>query len=144
MADLIFGCTGATAERYAVTPTLGFQLTITERSGVRIHAIALRCQIRIEPHRRRYSATEAERLHDLFGELAPDVEAILVNRTELGNEVFLIPIDMCYSLVGELRMYWTGFDGGAEVRTALARFLTGLRHRAVPLERRAAHRELGH
>jgi hypothetical protein len=81
--------------------------------------------------------------HPLFGEMAPDVEAILVNRTELGNEVFLIPIDMCYSLVGELRMYWTGFDGGAEVRTALARFLTGLRHRAVPLER-AAHRELGH
>jgi hypothetical protein len=40
--------------------------------------------------------------------MAPDVEAILVNRTELGNEVFLIPIDMCYSLVGELRMYWHG------------------------------------
>ena len=68
MADLIFGCTGATAERYAVTPTLTFQLTVTERSGARIHAIALRCQIRIEPHRRRYSATEAQRLHDLFGD----------------------------------------------------------------------------
>ena len=67
MADLIFGCTGATAERYAATPTLTFSLTITERSGVRVHAIALRCQIRIEPHRRRYSATEAQRLHDLFG-----------------------------------------------------------------------------
>ena len=31
-------------------------------------AIALRCQIRIEPFRRRYSDAEAERLHDLFGE----------------------------------------------------------------------------
>ena len=40
--------------------------------------------------------------------MAPDVEAIFVNRTELGNEVFLIPIDMCYSLVGELRMRWHG------------------------------------
>jgi len=60
MADLIFGCTGAAAERYAATPTLTFQLTITERSGVRIHAIALRCQIRIEPHRRRYTAAEAQ------------------------------------------------------------------------------------
>ena len=68
MADLIFGCTGASADRYAVTPTLSFQLAITERSGVRVHAIALRCQIRIEPHRRRYTATEAERLHDLFGD----------------------------------------------------------------------------
>ena len=80
----------------------------------------------------------------LLTEMAPDVEAILVNRTELGNEVFLIPIDMCYSLVGELRMYWTGFDGGAEVRTAMATFMAGLRHRAVALERRAADHELGH
>ena len=58
MADLIFGCTGTTADRFAVTPALTFQLAITERSGVKVHAIALRCQIRIEPHRRRYSAAE--------------------------------------------------------------------------------------
>jgi hypothetical protein len=82
--------------------------------------------------------------HPLLAEMAPDVEAILVNRTDLGNEVFLIPIDMCYSLVGELRMYWTGFDGGAEVRTAMATFMTGLRHRAVALERPTADHELGH
>ena len=67
MADLIFGCTGATAERYAVTPTLAFQLTVTERSGVRIHAIALRCQIQIEVTRRQYASQEQERLLDLFG-----------------------------------------------------------------------------
>ena len=54
MADLIFGCTGVSAERYSATPTLIFRLAITERSGARVHAIALRCQIRIEPHRRRY------------------------------------------------------------------------------------------
>ena len=53
--------------------------------------------------------------------MAPDVEAIFVNRTD--GEVFLIPIDECYSLVGELRLFWTGFDGGAEVRAALAAFL---------------------
>ncbi len=82
--------------------------------------------------------------HPLFGEMAPDVEAILVNRTELGNEVFLIPIDMCYSLVGELRLYWQGFDGGAEVRTALAAFLTGLRHRAVALDREPARLDVEH
>jgi Family of unknown function (DUF5947) len=73
--------------------------------------------------------------YPLFAELAPDVEAIFVNRTDNGNEVFLIPIDECYSLVGELRMFWTGFDGGAEVRAALAAFLEGLRKRAVVLER---------
>ena len=68
MADLVFGCTSARAERYSATPTLSFALTITESSGVHVHAIALRCQIRIEPQRRRYSAAEARRLHDLFGD----------------------------------------------------------------------------
>jgi Family of unknown function (DUF5947) len=68
--------------------------------------------------------------YPLFGEMAPDTEAIFVNK----DEVFLIPIDMCYSLVGEFRLYWQGFDGGAEVREALEAFLTGLRRRAVVLQ----------
>jgi len=69
--------------------------------------------------------------YPLLGELAPDTEAIFVEK----DEIFLIPIDMCYSLVGQLRLYWTGFDGGAEVRDALAAFLTDLRRRAIALER---------
>jgi Family of unknown function (DUF5947) len=72
--------------------------------------------------------------HPLFGALAPDVEAIFVNRTGEGNEVFLIPIDECYSLVGELRLRWQGFDGGAEARAALTAFLESLRRRALVLE----------
>jgi len=74
--------------------------------------------------------------YPLLGALAPDVEAIFVNRTNEGNEVFLIPIDECYSLVGELRMLWQGFDGGAEARAALAKFLDSLRRRALVLEGR--------
>jgi hypothetical protein len=68
MADLTFDCVGATAERYAAVPSFTLRLRISETSGQRIDAIALRCQIRIEPHRRRYSPDEAERLHDLFGD----------------------------------------------------------------------------
>jgi hypothetical protein len=68
MSELVFDCIGASAERYAVTPGLVLQLRITDTDGERVDAIALRCQIRIEPHRRRYSAGEAERLHDLFGD----------------------------------------------------------------------------
>jgi Family of unknown function (DUF5947) len=85
--------------------------------------------------------------YPLLGALAPDVEAIFVNRTEHDGvspggrppqtpsryEMFLIPVDECYSLVGELRMKWQGFDGGAEARAALAAFLDGVRRRAVPL-----------
>jgi Family of unknown function (DUF5947) len=74
--------------------------------------------------------------HPLLGVIAPDVEAILVNRNEGRSEAFLMPVDECYALVGDLRMKWQGFDGGAEARAALTAFLDGLRRRAVPLERR--------
>jgi hypothetical protein len=75
--------------------------------------------------------------YPLLGEMTPDTEAILVHK----DEVFLIPIDMCYSLVGEFRLHWQGFDGGAEVREALEAFLAGLRRRAVALERQPLEME---
>jgi Family of unknown function (DUF6084) len=68
MTRLIFDCAEVSAARYAATPTLLFRLAITEGLGERVDTIALRCQIRIEPHRRKYSADEARRLHDLFGD----------------------------------------------------------------------------
>jgi Family of unknown function (DUF5947) len=71
--------------------------------------------------------------YPLLAALAPDVEAVFVSRSEAGNEVFLLPIDECYALVGELRRRWQGFDGGAEAHAALAAFLSGLRGRALAL-----------
>jgi hypothetical protein len=68
MADLTFDCIAAQADRYAVMPSISLTLRISETSGQRIDAIALRCQIRIEPSRRRYTTGEEERLKDLFGE----------------------------------------------------------------------------
>ena len=68
MAELVFDWNGARAERFSVVPTLTLSLRISETTGQSVDAIALRCQIRIEPQRRRYSGTEAERLHDLFGD----------------------------------------------------------------------------
>ena len=68
MAELAFDCIGARVDRYAVVPSLSLILRISETNGQRVEAIALRCQIRIEPARRRYSAAEAERLNDLFGD----------------------------------------------------------------------------
>ena len=75
--------------------------------------------------------------YPLLAALTPDVEAIFVHRADRGREVFLIPIDMCYSLVGELRLRWSGFDGGTEVRESLAAFLDDLRRRAMALDRRS-------
>ena len=68
MAELVFDCVGAHADKYAVAPSMSLTLRIAETSGVKVDAIALRCQIRIEPTRRRYSDAEAERLNDLFGD----------------------------------------------------------------------------
>jgi hypothetical protein len=68
VAELAFDCIGAKVDRYAVVPALSLVLRISETSGQQVEAIALRCQIRIEPARRRYSAAEAERLNDLFGD----------------------------------------------------------------------------
>jgi hypothetical protein len=68
MAELVFDCVGARVDPYAVVPSFDLVLRISETSGEKVDAIALRSQIRIEPFRRLYSDAEAERLHDLFGE----------------------------------------------------------------------------
>ncbi|MGW5849034.1 DUF6084 family protein [Streptomyces sp. NPDC055254] len=65
-----FTCTGVRADAYAAGPTLVFRLRITADAGTRVHAMALRCQLRIEPARRGYSGAEAEALADLFGDRA--------------------------------------------------------------------------
>ena len=71
--------------------------------------------------------------HPLFGELAPDVEAVLISRTEGRVEHFLVPIDACYELAGRMRLLWRGFDGGAEARQSISSFLGQVRERARSL-----------
>ncbi|MFE9258088.1 DUF6084 family protein [Streptomyces sp. NPDC006879] len=67
MTDLSFTCTGVRPEPFAASPVLLFGLHIEEIDHQRVHAVLLRCQIRIEPARRHYEPAEAERLGDLFG-----------------------------------------------------------------------------
>lgn len=68
MAELSFTCLDIQPERYAVAPTLLFRLRVNAAAEQRVRAVALRCQIRIEPQRRGYGEQEAERLLELFGE----------------------------------------------------------------------------
>ncbi|MEV5310962.1 DUF6084 family protein [Streptomyces sp. NPDC052610] len=68
MTEFSFTCTEVRADPYAAGPTLVFRLRVTASPGTRVHALALRCQIRVEPARRTYTDTEAEALTDLFGE----------------------------------------------------------------------------
>jgi hypothetical protein len=69
----------------------------------------------------------------LLSALEPDVEALYVTRTGDGVESYLVPIDACYSLVGQVRLRWSGLDGGEEVRDTLEGFRAGLRERARPI-----------
>jgi len=121
MAELAFDCLGAHADRYAVAPSMAFTLRISDTSGQRVEAIALRCQIRIEPSGRRYTAAEAERLNDLFGETQRWAEtlrplqftnvAIMVPRFTGSIELDL-PVMLSYDLeIGSTR-YFAGLDDG--------------------------------
>jgi hypothetical protein len=89
MANLVFDCVGASADRFAATPGFTVQLRITDTEGGRIDAIALRCQLRIEPHRRRYTADEAQGLHDLFGDT--DRWADTLKPVQLANLSTMVP-----------------------------------------------------
>jgi Family of unknown function (DUF5947) len=75
--------------------------------------------------------------YPLLAAAAPDVEATLISRTDAGVECFLVPIDACYELAGRMRLYWRGFDGGAEARESIEAFLRDVRQRARPLRREA-------
>jgi hypothetical protein len=65
--------------------------------------------------------------------LEPDVEALLVRADSRGGapRCFIVPIDACYELVGDLRRLWKGFDGGQEARVALDDFFDRVTQKAV-------------
>jgi hypothetical protein len=68
MTALSFAVVDAQAEPHAAVPTIMLRLRVEEADGFRVHALALRCQIRIEPQRRRYEPEEEKQLYELFGE----------------------------------------------------------------------------
>jgi hypothetical protein len=68
VSDYEFAVLDIFAEPYAVAPQLTARLRIAEATGQTIHAMALRCQVRIEPQRRRYDEAEQNGLRGLFGE----------------------------------------------------------------------------
>ena len=68
MPDLSFDILGAEPVQFAASPMIHFALKVKDAELGKIHAVALRCQIRIEPAQRRYDAGEKARLRDLFGE----------------------------------------------------------------------------
>lgn len=65
--SVTFSVLDITPEPYAVTPTLSARVGVAAVGEDPVHAIALRCQVRIEPLRRNYNDAEAAGMLDLFG-----------------------------------------------------------------------------
>jgi hypothetical protein len=58
--------------------------------------------------------------------MEPDVEALLVNRVGSKREYYLAPIDVCFELVGLIRVHWRGLSGGEIVWGEIDRFFSRL------------------
>jgi hypothetical protein len=67
--------------------------------------------------------------------MEPDVEALLIRvdgRRDGVFDCYLVPVDACYELVGQLRQVWRGFDGGQEARQRVDAFFDRLAARSRP------------
>ena len=124
--SLQFVVSDVAPEPYAVSPVLTARVRVTAGDDDPVHAIALRCQVRIEPLRRSYSADEEAGLLDLFG---PRDRWANTQRTFLwqhctamvpgftGDTTVALPLDCTY-----------------DFEVAAAKYLHALRDGAVPLQ----------
>lgn len=67
MTEVTFAVREVIPEPYALTPMLTARVTIAAVGDEPVHAIALRCQVRIAPLHRGYTDEAAAALLDLFG-----------------------------------------------------------------------------
>lgn len=148
MTDLLFRVTGARVEPHAAVPTLMFGLAVDEAHGGALESVLLRCQLRIEPQRRRYSPDEEARLLDLFGEaprwgdtlkpfLWTHVSTVIPAFT--GATQVTLPVAVTYDLEVAASRYFHSLDPGGEIPvlflfsgTIFARGEAGPRIQPVP------------
>jgi hypothetical protein len=119
--DVTFAVLDVAPEPYAVTPVLTARVGIAIGSDDPVHAIALRCQVRIEPLRRSYSDDEAAGLIDLFG---PRARWATTQRTFLwqhcaamvpgfaGNKTVGLPLECTYDFEVTAAKYFHALRGG--------------------------------
>ncbi|HET7625003.1 MAG TPA: DUF5947 family protein [Verrucomicrobiae bacterium] len=79
----------------------------------------------------------------VLSEIQSDIEALLVNRLNSSRDYFLAPIDVCFELVGIIRLHWRGLSGGEKVRTEIEKFFAKL-NSAARVIRIAANEEVAH
>jgi len=121
MSDYRLSVIGARVEPHAIAPTLTFTLRVDVGSTTPVHAIALRCELQIEPRSRRYAPAEGDRLYELFGEpvrwhetLRPLLwtrASVLVPRFQ-GTIDVDVPIACTYDLEVAAAKYFHALDAG--------------------------------
>lgn len=68
----------------------------------------------------------------LIASLLPDVEAALVYRPRgEAARSYIVPIDVCYELVGLVRTHWSGVSGGETVQREIEAFFARIRERCA-------------
>ena len=123
MPDLHFEVEGVEPQRFAASPSLLFKLRLMEtgKPPTPIQTVVLRCQIRIEPARRRYTDAERERLLDLFGTperwgqtLRPMLwtHAVAVVPSFTGAAAVDLPVPCTYDFSVAATKYFGGLEGG--------------------------------
>lgn len=152
---LRFACTGSRPEPHAAGPALQLDLRVEDGTGRRVHAVALRVQIRIDPRPRRYTAEETARLTDLFGE--PNRWGDTLQPLQLATVPVLTPsftnsttvavnVPLTYDLDIAAARYLHGLDAGEIPLTLLfsgTMFYagdTGVQLGLVPWHEEAEHR----
>lgn len=68
--------------------------------------------------------------HPWLQQLAPDVEALLVRRTDDAYRCHVVPIDACYELVGRIRKAWSGLGGDHVVEREIDQFFAAIVQKA--------------
>jgi hypothetical protein len=61
-----------------------------------------------------------------LAQMEPDVVALLVNRVGTKREYYLAPIDVCFELVGLIRVHWRGLAGGETAWEEIDKFFSRL------------------
>jgi hypothetical protein len=124
MPDLNFEVERAEPLPHSAAPQLIFKLAISDAAGAEatpIPAVALRCQVRIEPARRRYVAAEQEGLLDLFGEPSrwgQTLKSLLWTQTGLvvppftGRTVVDLPVPCTYDFNIAATKYFHALEDG--------------------------------
>ncbi len=125
MPRLSFQVEDARPEPHAAAPTLLFGIRITEPERADVESIALACQIRIEPQRRRYQPGEQELLADLYGEPARWGQTV---KPFLLTSVATLVRRFAGSCRAELPVPFS-----YDLEVAGARYLHALREGSVPL-----------